>query len=127
MFPRLISESIEESDMAAVVEKVHPAEKPAGGSFLFREVGSSAITSPETFSEEQRLYMKTASQFAREQVLPMGERIEHKDNTLLRELLSKAGELGLLMIDIPEAYGGLGLDKTTSMILAEAMSVNGSW
>ena len=100
---------------------------PAGGAFLFQPVGATPIMTPERFSEEQRLYHRTAVQFAREQVLPAAPRVEKKEPGLLRELLRKAGELGLLMIDIPEAYGGLGLDKTTSLLVAEAKSVYGSW
>ena len=113
--------------MAAVLEQAHPGEVPVGGAFLFQDVGSVRITTPESFTEEQRLYLKTALQFADEQVLPQSARIEAKDNALLRDLLRRAGELGLLMVDIPEAYEGLGLDKTTSLLIAEAMSVQGSW
>jgi len=113
--------------MVAVLEPAHSKEISAGGAFLFQEVGSTRIVTPETFTEEQRLFFKTALQFSREQVLPHAERIEEKDNAFLRGLLSQAGELGLLSVDIPEAYGGTGLDKTTSLLLAEAMSLNGSW
>jgi alkylation response protein AidB-like acyl-CoA dehydrogenase len=113
--------------MAAVLEQTRPGVVPVGGAFLFNDVGSVLITTPELFTEEQRLYLKTALQFSIEQVLPQAEKIEAKDNALLRDLLGRAGELGLLMIDIPEAYGGLGLDKTTSLLIAEAMSMQGSW
>ena len=113
--------------MVVVPEPASSEEQPTGGAFLLHEVGASPIGSPEMFTEEQRLYLKTALQFSREQVLPLSDRIEAKDNALLRDLLRRAGELGLLMIDIPEAYGGLGLDKTTSLLLAEAMSQQGSW
>ena len=113
--------------MAAVLEPAHSKEIPAGGAFLFQEVGATRIVTPETLAEDQRLFFKTALQFSREQVLPQAERIEAKDNALLRDLLRQAGELGLLSVDIPEAYGGTGLDKTTSLLLAEAMSLNGSW
>ncbi|HZH15153.1 MAG TPA: acyl-CoA dehydrogenase family protein [Archangium sp.] len=113
--------------MAAVLEQARPGTVPVGGAFLFNDVGSVRITTPELFTEEQRLYLKTALQFSTEQVLPQADKIEAKDNALLRDLLRRAGELGLLMIDIPEAYGGLGLDKTTSLLIAEAMSMQGSW
>lgn len=83
--------------------------------------------STEQFTEEQRQYYNTAQQFSRQEVLPRAEQIEKKDNALLRTLLQKAGETGLLMIDIPQANGGLGLDKTTSMLVAEAKTMNGSW
>ncbi|XXF76468.1 acyl-CoA dehydrogenase family protein [Myxococcaceae bacterium GXIMD 01537] len=113
--------------MDAVTETGQSAETPAGGTFLFQEVGTHPFVTPESFSEEQRLFYKTALQFSREQVLPVAERIESKDNALLKDLLLRAGELGLLGVDIGEAYGGLGLDKTTSLLLAEAMSLLGSW
>jgi alkylation response protein AidB-like acyl-CoA dehydrogenase len=113
--------------MAAAIEAKHPAAVPTGGAFLVSEVGAAEIVTPETFSEEQRLYYKTALQFAKEQVLARADRLEAKDNALLRSLLAEAGALGLLMIDIPEAYGGLGLDKTTSLLVAEASSVYGAW
>jgi alkylation response protein AidB-like acyl-CoA dehydrogenase len=113
--------------MAAVLEGAHPAQSPAGGSFLFTEVGNTRIVTPESLTEEQRQYFKTALQFAREQVLPLVDRLEKKDNALWRELFAKAGEIGLLVIDLPEDYGGLALDKTTSMLVTEAESLYGSW
>ena len=96
-----------------------------GGEFLLNEGG--AVMAPEFFSPEQRALFETAMRFSREQVLPKAARIEAKDFGLLRELLREAGELGLLGVDVPEAYGGLGLDKTTSLLVAEAKSLLGSW
>jgi len=113
--------------MAAVLETTPTSNFPPGGGFLLAEVGSHRVVAPESFTEEQRLYYRTAQQFARERVLSRAEQIERKDNALLRQLLREAGDLGLLMIDIPEAYGGLGLDKTTSLLVAEAKSILGAW
>jgi alkylation response protein AidB-like acyl-CoA dehydrogenase len=96
-----------------------------GGEFLLHEAGQ--VMAPEFFSPEQRALFETAMRFSREQVLPKATRIEAKDFGLLRELLREAGELGLLGVDVPEAYGGLGLDKTTSLLVAEAKSLLGSW
>src|SRR5919201_3977389 len=113
--------------MAAIIEIKHPAEVPRGGAFLLSEVGSARVLAPESFTEEQRLYYRTAIRFSREKVLPHADRIERKDHPLLRELLAEAGALGLLMIDIPEQYGGLGADKTSSMLVAEASALLASW
>jgi alkylation response protein AidB-like acyl-CoA dehydrogenase len=113
--------------MAAVLEHTLSEAPSVGGAFLLEEVGSSRTTTPESFSEEQRLYSKTALQFCREQVLPRAAAIEAKDNALLRSLLRQAGELGLLGLDLPEDYGGLQAEKTTSMLVAEANGLNGSW
>jgi len=99
-----------------------------GGSFLFQEVGSTRGAFPEDFTEEQRLTYQTALQFSREQVLPRAQELEKKkDPAALRGLLRKAGELGLLAIDVPTAYGGLSLDKTTSALVIEAQSLWGAW
>jgi alkylation response protein AidB-like acyl-CoA dehydrogenase len=98
-----------------------------GGAFLVGEVGAEPVPTPEGFSDEQRQFFRTAYQFTQEQVLARAAQIEKKDNALLRTLLRQAGELGLLAVDLPEAYGGLALDKTTSMLVAEAASILGSW
>jgi len=113
--------------MAALREPPRPLPEPRGGGFLLEEVGERRTVAPESLSEEQRLYFKTALQFCRDQVLPRAGAIEAKDNALLRSLLRQAGELGLLGLDLPEAYGGLGAEKTASMLVAEANGANGSW
>jgi len=113
--------------MTAALQPASSPSVPRGGGFLFQEAGRTLITTPETFSEEQRMLFRTALQFCREQVLPQADAIEAKTPGLLRSLLAKAGELGLLMVDVPERFGGLGGDKTTSLLLAEADSLMGSW
>src|SRR5438552_6920013 len=103
------------------------AEEPRGGDFLFAPVGSAPFMTPERFSEEQRQFFATGLDFVNREVLPVADRIERKDNALLRQLLAKAGELGLLGVDVPEELGGLGLDKTTSMLVGESQAGYGSW
>src|SRR3954466_14615401 len=100
---------------------------PRGGDFLFSAVGSRAFMTPERFSEEQRQFFATGSGFLQSDVLPAVPRIEGKDNAFLRHLLGKAGDLGLTGVDVPEAFGGLGLDETTSMLVAESQSGYASW
>ena len=92
---------------------------PAGGSWLVAPLGSSPQFSGADFSEDDILYAKTAEDFVRDEVLTRLEEIESKKEGVMPALLKRAGELGLLMIDIPEAYGGLGLRKTTSMLVSE--------
>ena len=92
---------------------------PAGGSWLVAPLGSAPQFSGADFSEDDILYAKTAEDFVRDEVLTRLEEIESKKEGLMPALLKRAGELGLLMIDIPEAYGGLGLRKTTSMLVSE--------
>ncbi len=98
-----------------------------GGSFLVREVPAEEVFTPEEFSPEQLMYAKTARDFVENELLPACDRIEAKEAGLNEALLKKAGELGLLMADIPEAYGGLGLDKASSALITEAMAGQGSF
>ena len=93
--------------------------KSAGGSWLVTPVGAAPQFTGADFSEDDLLYAETAEHFVRDEVLPRLEEIESKKEGLMPELLRRAGELGLLMIDVPEAYGGLGLRKTTSMLVSE--------
>jgi alkylation response protein AidB-like acyl-CoA dehydrogenase len=98
-----------------------------GGGFLFAPVGSRPFTTPEQFTPEQREFHRTGLDFQIKQVWSVAERLEKKDNELLRQLIGQAGELGLLSVDVPEAFGGLGLDKTTSMLVAESQAGYGAW
>ncbi|HEY3586659.1 MAG TPA: acyl-CoA dehydrogenase family protein, partial [Myxococcaceae bacterium] len=118
---------LEVLSMTAALQPTETPALPRGGGFLFQEAGRARITTPETLTEEQRMLFSTGLQFCREQVLPQADAIEAKTPGLLRSLLAKAGELGLLMVDVPERFGGLGGDKTTSLLLAEANSLMGSW
>ncbi len=98
-----------------------------GGSFLIEETAPADVFTPEDFSDEQRMFVKTAEDFIMNEVLPAMDKTEAKEEGVMVGLLKKAGELGLLMIDIPEAYGGLGLDRATSMAVIEVISKGGSF
>jgi alkylation response protein AidB-like acyl-CoA dehydrogenase len=98
-----------------------------GGSFLLEDRAPEEIFTPEDLSEEQRQIAETAARFAKEQLLPAADRIEAKDEGVMRELLKQAADLGFTGIDVPEEYGGLGLDKTTSALVADYTSVLGSF
>ncbi len=91
----------------------------AGGAFLIE--ASQDLFTPEDFSEEHRQAMATADRFVTEEVLPVAERYEQKEEGLSRKLLEQCGELGLLSILTPERYGGLELDLTSQLVVAEAM------
>jgi alkylation response protein AidB-like acyl-CoA dehydrogenase len=98
-----------------------------GGSFLFQPVGARPFVTPEKFSAEQRQFFRSGADFGRAEVVAKRERFADHDYAMLRGLLVKAGELGLLGVDIPEEFGGLGLDKVTSMLVAESQTGDGSW
>jgi alkylation response protein AidB-like acyl-CoA dehydrogenase len=93
-----------------------------GGSFLFEDRKASDVFTREDISEEQRMFARVAEEFMAKEVLPRAEKIYSKDWAVTRELLVKAGELDLLRIDIPEAYGGLGLDKVSSAYVGEQIA-----
>lgn len=93
---------------------------PFTASFLWEPVGKWNLFIPEELSSEQKDLAKLARDFIKNEVEPKREAIESKtEPTLVPSLLKKCGELGLLMAEIPEAYGGLGLNKTTATVIAE--------
>jgi alkylation response protein AidB-like acyl-CoA dehydrogenase len=98
-----------------------------GGSFLIEETDPSTIFTPEDFDEEQKMFAKTAEDFLFAEVIANMERTEAKEEGVMAGLLKQAGELGLLMIDIPEKYGGLELPKATSMLVSEIISKGGAF
>lgn len=99
----------------------------AGGSFLIEERTPEEVFTPEDFSEQHLLIAKTAEEFATKEIVPNIDRMEHKDPSAHRELLKKAGELGLSGVDIPEEYGGMGLDKVTSALIADRIAKYGGF
>ncbi|MDO9068948.1 MAG: acyl-CoA dehydrogenase family protein [Deltaproteobacteria bacterium] len=98
-----------------------------GAEYLITAAGKNDVFTPEDFSDEQRQIGDTTEQFVLNEVMPHSEKIEHHDLPLTVELMKKCGELGLLMIDAPEEYGGLELDKATSMLAAEKLAQAGSF
>src|SRR5450432_368071 len=106
--------------MATITQVV--AKRVKGGSFLIEERRPEDIFTPEDFTEEHRQIARTTVEFVTNEVLPATAEIEAKNFAVTRGLLRKAGELGLMAVDVPEAYGGLEMDKVTSALVAESMS-----
>jgi alkylation response protein AidB-like acyl-CoA dehydrogenase len=100
-------------------------ERPVikGGGFLFEDRTPEEVFTREDISEEQQMFAAVAEEFMRKEVLPRAEQIYAKDWAVTRELLLKAAELDLLRIDIPESYGGMGLDKVSSAYVGEQIAV----
>src|SRR4051812_2804747 len=98
---------------------VVPKNKISGGSFLLESRHPEEIFTPEDFSEQHQLIGQTAEEFALNEIVPNIEKIEHKDFSVTRDLLKKAGELGLSSAEIPEAYGGLEMGKVTPPGIAD--------
>src|SRR6201988_1943643 len=104
-----------------------PSVKIPGGSFLTEERKPEQVFTPEDFTEQHLLIVRTAEEFAIKEIVPNVEKLEHKDFVLLRELVRKAGELGLSGADVPEQYGGMELDKVTSSIIADSLAKHGGF
>src|SRR5437879_2211057 len=96
-----------------------PKAKISGGSFLLETRHPDEVFTPEDFTEQHQLIGQTAEEFAQNEIVPNVERMEHKDFSVTRDLLKKAGELGLSSVEIPEAYGGLEMDKVTAAVIAD--------
>src|SRR5947207_8170328 len=95
------------------------ANKVSGGSFLLEDRRPDEVFTPEDFTEQHQLIAQTAEEFAINEIVPNIEKMEHKDFSITRDLLKKAGELGLSSAEIPEAYGGLEMDKVTAAVIAD--------
>src|SRR2546425_9000287 len=96
-----------------------PSSKIIGGSFLLEERRPDEVFTPEDFTEQHQLIAQTTEEFAVNEIVPNIEKMEHKDFSITRDLLKKAGELGLSSAEIPEAYGGLEMDKVTAAVIAD--------
>jgi butyryl-CoA dehydrogenase len=105
--------------MATVNQTV---SRPKGGGFLLEELRPQDVFTPEDFSDEHRQIAKTAAEFTLNEVVPAAAEIEAKNFEVTIGLLRRAGELGLMAVDVPEAYGGLEMDKVTSALVTESMS-----
>src|SRR5467141_3891184 len=99
-----------------------PRSKLSGGSFLLETRRPDEVFTPEDFTEQQQLIGQTAEEFAQNEIVPNVEKMEHKDFSVTRDLLKKAGELGLSSVEIPEAYGGLEMDKVTAAVIADRIA-----
>lgn len=98
-----------------------------GGSFLIEDVSADRVFTPEDFSDEHKMIAKTTEDFVVNKVLPELEGIENHQFEKSVKLLKQAGELGLLGADVPEEYGGLGLDKISSALITEKFARAGSF
>jgi alkylation response protein AidB-like acyl-CoA dehydrogenase len=98
-----------------------------GGTFLLRGLDPADLFTREDLSDEQRLFGQTAAEFMRNEVLPNESKLYAHDWALTRSLLKKAGDLDLLRLEIPTAYGGLGLDKISAAYVGEQIAVNPSF
>src|SRR5687767_9117802 len=110
--------------MAAVIEQKRIVQ---GRAFLIEERTPEEIFTPEDFTEEHRMIAETTRQFIDNEVIPHIDELEHHDWKLSRELVKKAADLGLIGANIPEEYGGLGLDQTSGALVGENIGRSASF
>jgi alkylation response protein AidB-like acyl-CoA dehydrogenase len=105
----------------------HSKEAKKGGSFLFERHEAGSVVTPEDFDDELRMFAQTAQQFVEREIKPNFEGLEHLDYDLSVKAVRKAGEMGLLGIDVPEEYGGLNASKVASILVTENIAKAGSF
>jgi len=93
-----------------------------GGSFLLEDVPPSDVFTPEKLTDEHRLMAQTAQEFVDNELLPATDQLETKDWELARRMIRRAADLGLFGIAVPEQYGGLDLDKASSLVVVERLA-----
>jgi alkylation response protein AidB-like acyl-CoA dehydrogenase len=103
------------------------AEIRKGGSWLLEDTEAASVFTPERLTDEHRLMAQTTDEFVEAELMPAIERLEEKDWALARSLLRRAGELGLLALNVPEEYGGLDLDKASSVVVVERIARSASF
>src|SRR6202045_2513660 len=96
-----------------------PQTRISGGSFLLEDRKPEDVFTPEDFTEQHLLIAQTAEEFAVNEIVPNIEKMEHKDFSITRDLPTKPGKSGISSAEIPEAYGGLEMDKVTAAVIAD--------
>jgi alkylation response protein AidB-like acyl-CoA dehydrogenase len=114
--------------MTEVQEQTAQAGRPAvpGGAFVVRAAEQDEVFTPERLDETQRAIRDAVREFVERSVVPQREAIEARDYATHRALLAELGAQGYLGVDVPEAYGGAGLDKVTSLLVSEGLAEAGS-
>src|SRR5882762_2539593 len=111
-------------NMSALAEQITVIK---GGAFLIEERTPAEIFTPEDFTEEHRMIAETTRQFVDKEVVPRIDELEKHDWKLARNLVKQAADLGLVGANIPEEYGGLGLDQTSGAIISENIGRSASF
>jgi alkylation response protein AidB-like acyl-CoA dehydrogenase len=101
--------------------------KTKGGAFLIERSSPEEIFTPEDFTDEHRAIAKTTDEFWQKEVVPNIDAIRHQDHALCAKILKKSGELGLTAVVLPEKFGGMEMDMTSMMVVAEGVAREGSY
>lgn len=102
-------------------------EAAAGGGFMIGPITAGSVFTPEQVSDEHRAIREAVTAFVDKEVGPRREAVEARDYGTHRELLERLGRDGFLGIDVPETFGGAGLDRISSLVVNEAIAPAGSF
>src|SRR6266566_5699695 len=105
----------------------HVQDAVGGGRFLTQAIETGEVFTRDDLSEERRLFGQTAAEFMRHEVLPREQQLYAHDWVLTRDLIRKAAALDLARLEVPAAYGGLGLDMISAAYVGEQTAVNPSF
>jgi alkylation response protein AidB-like acyl-CoA dehydrogenase len=97
------------------------------GEFLVENIEANDVFIPEEFNEEQRMIAQTCQDFLNTEVYPNVDKVDKQDRELMKSMLKKSGELGLMGISIPEEYNGFGQSFVTQMLAAETIGAGYSF
>src|SRR5258708_17718508 len=98
-----------------------------GGEFLIADQNASDVFTPEDLTDEQKMMGETTREFVDNEIWPQLPALENHAWEIARDLGKKGGDLGILGATIPEEYGGLGLDQTTGVVIAELIGRAGGF
>jgi len=125
---KCMSEAVEgRAAGAAAGPHVVASGAPVGGAFLVRDAKPDSVFIPEDLGEDLRMFAATAREFVEREIAPVSERLEALDYELSRLLMRKAGEQGLLAVEVAEEHGGLDESRVASAVVTEAMAASGSF
>jgi len=100
---------------------------PTGGAFLVERQDAATILVPEAFDDDLKMFAQSARTFVEREIVPDFAKLEALDYELSRAKMARAGEMGLLGVEVPEEYGGLGQGKAASAVVTEAIAASGSF
>src|ERR1700691_4856660 len=101
--------------------------KHKGGSFLIEPTSPEQLFSPEDFTDEHRAIARPPEEFWTKEIAPNVEAMQHQEPGVAVAVLRKAGEIGLTSVHLPEKYGGMEMDLTSAMLVAEGIAKDGSY
>ena len=110
-----------------IAERPEPVTNKKGGMFLIQSTPANQTQTPEDFSSDVKDIFKAVDEFVKARVLPNMETLEAHDNMLLKQILHECGDQGFFQVEVPEAYGGLDMSKTTATYVGEALAQAGGF